>query len=99
MLPVVEITAPVADTPTAITDARLQDALDYWRLKSAGKPMPRRSDIDPLDIPKLLPHVMVVEALPSGRYRYRLIGTENADAQGVYATGRYLDEVLPGPDC
>lgn len=98
MLPVVEIIAPVADTPTAITDARLQDALDYWRLKSAGKPMPRRSDIDPLDTPKLLPHVMVVEAVPSGRYRYRLIGTENADAQGVYATGRYLDEILPGPE-
>lgn len=38
MLPVAEITAPVADNPAAITDARLQDALDYWRLKSAGKP-------------------------------------------------------------
>ena len=60
--------------------------------------MPRRSDIDPLDIPKLLPHVMLVEVLPVGRYRYRLIGTENTDAQGVHATGRYLDEVLPGPE-
>ena len=98
MLPVIEIAAPITATLTPITDARLQDALDYWRLKSAGRSMPRRADIDPLDIPKLLPHVMVVEALPSGRYRYRLIGTENTDAQGVHATGRYLDEILPGPE-
>ena len=84
------------DTTTPITDARLQEALDYWLRKSAGKAMRRRADIDPIDIPKLLPDVMLVEVLPSGRYR--LIGTENTDARGVRATGRYLDEVLPGPE-
>ena len=41
---------------------------------------------------------MLVERLADGRYRYRLIGTENASAHGVNATGRFLDEVLPGPD-
>lgn len=81
-----------------ITDPRLQDGLDYWFRKSAGKPMPTRADIDPVEIPKLLPHVMLVDVLPAGRYRYRLIGTDNTEAQGVHATGRYLDEVLPGPD-
>jgi len=60
--------------------------------------MPRRADIDPTDIPKLLPKIMLVEVLASGRYRYRLIGTENDEAHGVNATGRYLDEVLPGPE-
>lgn len=94
----VEITAPRIDAPTPITDARLQDALDYWRSKRGGKALPSRAEIDPIDIPALLPHVMLVEVLPSGRYRYRLVGTENTDAQGVHATGRYLDEVLPGPE-
>jgi hypothetical protein len=89
---------PCVDTATPITDLRLQEAFDYWRRKSADKSLPSRADIDPLDIPKLLPHVMVVEALSSGRYRYRLVGTENTNAQGVHATGRYLDEVLPGPE-
>jgi hypothetical protein len=60
--------------------------------------MPSRADIDPTEIPKLLPDVMLVERLDDGRYRYRLIGTENARAHGVNATGRFLDEVLPGPD-
>jgi hypothetical protein len=49
--------------------------------------MPRRADLDPTEIPKLLPDVMLVDVLPSGRYRYRLIGTGNARAHGVNATG------------
>lgn len=60
--------------------------------------MPMRADIDPTDIPKLLPDVMLVERLPEGRYRYRLIGTGNQLEHGINATGRFLDEVLPGPD-
>ena len=80
------------------TDARLAEAYDYWLRKAANRRMPRRADIDPTEIPRLLPDVMLIERLPGGRYRYRLIGTENAVAQGVNATGRFLDEVLPGPD-
>jgi hypothetical protein len=80
------------------TDPRLEAAYYYWRRKAAGRPMPARADIDPIEIPRLLPDVMLVDALPDGRYRYRLIGTENARAHGINAAGRYLDEVLPGPE-
>ena len=92
--------APTFSEPAAspITDPRLREAHDYWRRKTAGGAMPRRADIDPTEIPKLLPDVMLVDVLPEGRYRYRLIGTENTQAQGMNATGRYLDEVLPGPE-
>lgn len=79
------------------SDPRLEQAYAYWRAKAGDRPMPSRADIDPTDIPQLLPDVMLVERLDGGRYRYRLIGTENASAQGVNATGRFLDEVLPGP--
>ena len=89
--------APLARDFESTIEPRLRDGFDYWRRKSAGKSMPNRGDIDPVEIPRLLPHVMLVDVLPSGRYRYRLIGTENTEAQGVHATGRYLDEVLPGP--
>jgi hypothetical protein len=79
------------------TDPRLEQAYLYWRGKASHRAMPSRANIDPVDIPKLLPDVMLVERLPDGRYRYRLIGTENARAHGINATGRFLDEVLPGP--
>jgi hypothetical protein len=81
-----------------IGDARLQELYAYWRQKAAGRPMPRRADVDPTEIPLLLPHVMLVDVVPSGRYRYRLIGTENAREHGINATGCFLDEVLPGPE-
>jgi hypothetical protein len=93
-----DATAASESAASPITDARLGQAHDYWRRKAAGRAMPRRADIDPTEIPKLLPDVMLVDVLPEGRYRYRLIGTENTQAQGMNATGRYLDEVLPGPE-
>jgi hypothetical protein len=91
--------APAGDVADAspIADGRLRQAHDYWRRKAAPRAMPRRADIDPTEIPKLLPDIMLVDVLPKGRYRYRLIGTENTQAHGINATGRYLDEVLPGP--
>jgi hypothetical protein len=90
--------AEAASLESPIGDPRLHQGYRYWRQKSAGKVMPCRADLDPTEIPKLLPDVMLVDVLPSGRYRYRLIGTGNARAHGVNATGRYLDEVLPGSE-
>ena len=81
-----------------IADPRLQQAYDYWAQKGTERALPWRADIDPTEIPRLLPDLMLVDVLPSGRYRYRLIGTANQQAHGVNATGRYLDEVLPGPE-
>lgn len=91
-------TADAGATPAAITDGRLQEAYDYWLQKCRGRHLPCRADIDPTEIPKLLPDVLLTEILPNGRYRYRLIGTEIAELQGVNATGRFLDEILPGPE-
>jgi hypothetical protein len=83
---------------TPFTDPRLEQAYLYWRAKAAERAMPSRADIDPTEIARLLPDLMLVDRLENGRYRYRLIGTENARAHGINATGRFLDEVLPGPD-
>jgi hypothetical protein len=81
-----------------ITDDLVEAAYRYWLRIAGGRAMPRRADLDPLDIPRLLPHVMLVEVHGPGRYRYRLIGTANDQEHGISATGRYLDEVLPGPE-
>ena len=95
-LSVEQLLPPGPPEPELLPDPRLQDALDYWSRKLAGRSMPRRAEIDPVEIPSLLQHLMLIEVLANGRYRYRLIGTGNAEAQGINATGRYLDEVLPG---
>jgi hypothetical protein len=82
----------------AISDDRIREAYDYWRRITAGRAMPRRRDLDPLDIPKLLPHVMLAEVHGPGRHRYRLIGTANAQEQGTNATGRFVDEAIAGAE-
>ena len=81
-------------------DAILREALDYWQRKRGERPMPRRSDIDPAELPFwLLPHVELVDVVDNGpRFRYRLLGTAIVGAFGVERSGKYVDEVLSGGD-
>jgi hypothetical protein len=83
--------------PAAISeDPYLSALLRYWEKKRGTRAMPRRRDIDPLDMPPaLLPHLELVE-LAQGRLRYRLVGTAIVDAMGRDPTGRFLDQVLAG---
>lgn len=68
--------------------------LDYWLERRGERPMPARVDLDPIDIPKLLPHIMLMDVLPgTGRMRFRLVGTRVVVMFGADNTGRYLDEV------
>ncbi len=75
---------------------------DYWTRQRQGRAFPRREDIDPVDIPRLLPSLMLLEvhAASGGghRFRFRLAGTAICDIAGVDLTGRWLDEMFyPGP--
>jgi hypothetical protein len=63
---------------------------------SGSKSMPRRRDIDPSEIPRLLPYVQLVETTEDGGFRYRLIGTGLVEAFGHDYTGQYVDEQFPG---
>jgi hypothetical protein len=81
----------------AIAEDRVLSAvLKYWRSKLGGRAMPRRADIDPTEIPHLLPHLQLVERV-GARYRYRLAGTAIVEAYGGELTGKFVDEVLPPP--
>jgi hypothetical protein len=72
---------------------------DYWQKKRSGRRMPARRDIDPVDIPRLLPNILISEVVPGPagvRYRYRLAGTAVARAFGRDPTGRFVDELTNG---
>lgn len=86
-----------SSTPSAISDARLHEALGYWQSKVVDGKLPRRADIDPAEIPKLLPHIRLVDVLGAGQYRYRLIGTEIVRVNGADHTGRYVHDMIPMP--
>ena len=52
-------------------------------------------DIDPAEIPRLLPFIWLCDYLPdSRRFRYRLMGDHVRDAYDNNITGRYVDELV-----
>jgi len=63
----------------------------YWRDRSGTRRMPSRADIDPLDLVRFLPSLMLVDVDSSGdrpAYTYRLVGTREVAVRGNDPTGR-----------
>jgi hypothetical protein len=65
----------------AIRSARLRALLRYWVEKSAGLAMPFRRQIEPTEIPSILPITLLADVTPAGA-RMRLLGTEATSAYG-----------------
>jgi len=75
-----------------VQSRRVRAGHAYWESKRQDGAIPHRATIDPLEIPKLLPFLMLIE-IADGRFRYRLVGTQAAASAGYDFTGRYLDEL------
>lgn len=77
-----------------IESARIRELFVYWQDKRRGDLLPRRADIDPVEIPRLMPYVLIadIEHAPF-RVRFRLVGTKVVEATGFEFTGKYLDEI------
>ncbi len=77
----------------------LRKVYEYWTGKRTEGRLPSRADIDPLEIPDLLPKIMltdVVETDRGRRHRYRLVGTKTTAQFGMDATGQFIDDVIDG---
>jgi hypothetical protein len=55
-------------------NANIEQLLDYWRGRCAGRLTPRRADIGPAGFAPLAPQVFVARATPSGDLFFRLAG-------------------------
>jgi hypothetical protein len=83
----------VALDTDAIHSTKLRELYAYWRSKVAGGRLPSRADIDPAEIPLLLPHLFLVDVERNPqRFRFRLIGTQICAWAGRDATGMYVDD-------
>lgn len=68
---------------------RIRRAWDYWTTRRGERPMPSRRDIDPAEIPDLLPYLVLTEVLSEPPFlRYRLVGTKQVAIRGHDPTGR-----------
>ncbi|MDJ0950393.1 MAG: PAS domain-containing protein [Alphaproteobacteria bacterium] len=91
-----------------MTGTRFQDQLTnpvlaqfytYWRSLTRGKKLPRRGDVDPRDIPALLPYLFMIDVggTPADpTFTYRLAGTELVETYGMEFTGKTPQEAFPG---
>lgn len=78
-----------------------REFLLYWHSKCPAPPgsgFPTRADIAPEEIPRLLPHIFMVDVLErEGEdldFRFRLVGTAIANIEGEH-TDRQLSDMFP----
>jgi hypothetical protein len=71
----------------------LRELYRYWCDRRASPDLPGRGDIDPLDIPALLPNLMLIDVADNPpAMTYRLVGTALVTRMGRDATGLPLQE-------
>lgn len=74
-----------------------RELFDYWLRSAEGRRMPARSDLDPLKVPRLLPHMGLID-LRAGHAEaaFRLAGTRLHEIYGQEITGLRADDVFSG---
>lgn len=83
-----------ADVPPSIRNRVLELGEEYWTSKSTPDRLPGRADIDPLDIPSLLPQVVLLDVRRDPwDFRFRLIGTNVVYHLAKDLTGSWMTEV------
>lgn len=77
---------------------RIEALRAYLEGKTGGRRLPARADIDPVDIPSLLPFINLIDVVRQDgadpRFRFRLIGSAQVEAVGFDQTGWFVDQAL-----
>jgi hypothetical protein len=85
---------PGDDLRAQLADPDMIALYDYWLAQRRGRRMPSRRDLDPVDLPRQLPNIMLIDVQqPPLRFRYRLVGTRVVEASAEDRTGYYFDTV------
>lgn len=80
-----------------IGHARLAELYDYWLARLQPNRAMLRADLEPLDLPQFLSHLILSDVGDSGQaIRYRLVGTAIALAHGFDYTGWTIERLTSG---
>jgi len=75
----------------------VQTMYDYWLAKRGSRIMPARADLEPAEIKKLLPMMVLVDVTADARrFVYRLVGTQEVAERGADPTGKSVAEAFFG---
>ncbi len=85
--------ANAANQWLAYDESRL--LLDYWQSLGHATQPPRREDLEPEKMARVLSHIWLMDFVPDeSRLRYRLIGDQVRQRYEKAVVGKYLDEVV-----
>ena len=74
----------------------LRELLAYYTKIAPPGQLPGRQHFQPQGVPAVLPRLILLDVhRPPLRYKYRLVGTKEAELYGHDPTGRWYDEVRP----
>ncbi len=73
------------------------DLYRYWETKRGAKAMPGRRDIDPAEVPALLPYLTLIDRREQ-HFRYRLVGTAVSEDLGRDLTGQDVGSYISPPE-
>jgi hypothetical protein len=80
--------------PAELNSAIVRVAVEYWDSKRTGDAPPDRESFDPVEVPRLLPHLMLKEVRRDPwDFRYRVIGTVVREHSRDDWTGKWMSEV------
>lgn len=93
---VLEISGPLARQLGLIQSKHVHELAGYWCGKLAGRAMPARSDIEPMEMRPWLPFVALSEVAADTRaIRFRLGGEAICDSYRCNVAGRLLADLNP----
>lgn len=76
---------------------RLTELYDYWLARLQPNRAMLRADLDPIDLPQFLSHLILSDVGDNGHaIRYRLVGTSIALAHGFDYTGWTIERLTSG---
>ena len=74
-----------------------RELFDYWLRSAGSRRMPARSDLDPLKVPRLLPHIGLIDVRDGvDDASFRLAGTRLHEIYGQEITGKRAGDVFSG---
>lgn len=81
--------------PQGFTSEKQRNLLDYWLQIRGARNMPRRQDLNPMDIPHLLSAIWMADVVPGGNpgFKVRLFGTDLVQAFQLEGTDMLLDQI------
>ena len=82
-------------TAETVTHPKVRRMHEYWLAKRAGRAMPRRTDIDVLELRDCLGNLCLLDVVrgPPRRFRFRVDGSNLAALTGFELTGKFVDDV------